>query len=224
MFTLSIETSGRAGSIALLNDGRLLEEVELAASGRRHARTLVPEIGRLVQQHGLSPRQIGLLAVSLGPGSFTGLRVGIVCAKTFAYAIGCPLIGIDTFLAVAAAQEQSDHVWVIDDALRGDVCAGEYVRRHGTWTPRTLPQLLSAEDWHAQLDPQIPVSGPGVDRFVDLLAGHPLMDVSLRHPRAEIVARQGRDLFLSGRVSDPWTLEPFYMRRSAAEEKADSTS
>lgn len=221
MFTLAIETSGNAGSIALLEDLETLAEVELTASGRRHARTLVPEIGQLLRQHGLTPQQINLLAVSLGPGSFTGLRVGIVCAKTFAYAVGCPLIGVDTFLAVAVSQQETERVWVIDDALRGDVCAGEYVLQNGRWETCLVPQLVSAESWREQLDPAVPVTGPGVARFSDLLAHHRLINAAHRTPRAEFVARLGVELFQTGRTDDPWTLEPFYMRRSAAEEKAD---
>jgi len=222
MLTLALETSGHAGSIALLEAGQLRTEIELAATGRRHARTLVPEIGSLLKTHGLSPRQIDLLAVSIGPGSFTGLRVGIVCAKTFAYATGCSLVGVDTFLALAAAQPEADHVWVIEDALRGDICAGEYCCREGQWTTLRPPRLLSLEAWQQQIAPGTAVTGPGLRQFADALGRFQLVDSRYWLPSAREIALRGEVMWQQGEKADPWTLEPFYMRRSAAEEKADA--
>jgi len=222
MFTLAIETSGRAGTIALLQDDELRTEIELTASGRRHARTLVPEIGRLLREHALQPQQIRLIAVSIGPGSFTGLRVGLVCAKTFAYAVGCPITGIDTFQAVAAAQQQSDRIWVIEDALRGDVCAGEYCRKQDQWINVTPPRLLSLDAWRSQLASDAFLSGPGLTSYADQLSSYPQAAPADCVPRATQVARLGLARFRAGLVDDLWRLEPFYMRRSAAEEKADA--
>ncbi|WP_437223048.1 tRNA (adenosine(37)-N6)-threonylcarbamoyltransferase complex dimerization subunit type 1 TsaB [Planctomicrobium sp. SH661] len=224
MITLAIETSGRAGSIALRRHGELCGEVELTASGRRHARTVVPEIGTLLQSHGLRPQEVELLAVSIGPGSFTGLRVGVVCAKTFAYAVGCPIVGVDSFLAVAAVQPDVDHVWVIEDALRGDVCAGEYRCVNGRWNNVTRPQLVAFDAWKAQLPAGVLLCGPGLDQFGTELAAFPLSPPELRTPRASAVAVLGEQAAAEGKLDDPWTLEPFYMRRSAAEEKADAAS
>ncbi|HUQ68608.1 MAG TPA: tRNA (adenosine(37)-N6)-threonylcarbamoyltransferase complex dimerization subunit type 1 TsaB, partial [Planctomycetaceae bacterium] len=85
MNILSLETSGLTGSIALDRDG-VVEQRELATAGRRHAQTLVAEMRDLLHAHGLRPADVNAVAVSIGPGSFTGLRVGVVCAKTFAYA------------------------------------------------------------------------------------------------------------------------------------------
>jgi len=223
MLTLAIETSGRAGTIALLKNDELQAEIELTASGRRHARTLVPEIGRLLREHALQPQQIQLVAVSIGPGSFTGLRVGLVCAKTFAYAVGCPITGIDTFQAVAAAQKQRDHVWVIEDALRGDVCAGEYRREQDQWINVTPPKLLSLDVWRSQLVEETFLSGPGLAQYADQLASYPQAALADRTPRAAQIARLGMVRLRAGLVDDPWRLEPFYMRRSAAEEKADAS-
>lgn len=223
--TLAIETSGRAGSIALRANGSLLADVQLAATGRRHARTLVPEIRDLLKSQGMGPHDVQLLAVSIGPGSFTGLRVGAVCAKTFAYAVGCPLIGVDTFLAVAAAQSEANRVWVIEDALRGDLFLGEYECRDGRWRNVTPPQLLPFEICREKLTPDVPVTGPGVDQWGEELESLQIPLITppeLRIPQARWIALLGEQLVEQGERSDPWTLEPFYMRRSAAEEKADS--
>lgn len=223
MITLGIETSGRSGSVALAADGVLLAARELSASGRRHARTLVPEIGILLAGCDLTPREIDLVAVSIGPGSFTGLRVGVVCAKTFAYAVGCSLIGVDTFLAVASRQEDLHRIWIIDDALRGDLFAGEYAAEDGQWGCVSPPRLIALADWRVGIDLETPVSGPGVDKLSAELAGLRLATGELRSPHAREIALLGEASARAGRVDNPWTLEPLYIRRSAAEEKADQS-
>lgn len=103
MLTLGIDTSGLGGSIAIARDGNCLAERALSRTGRRHARTLVAELKALFDDTRLRPHDCNTVAVSIGPGSFTGLRVGVVCAKTFAYATRCTLVAVDTHLAVAAA-------------------------------------------------------------------------------------------------------------------------
>ncbi|SFI65858.1 tRNA (adenosine(37)-N6)-threonylcarbamoyltransferase complex dimerization subunit type 1 TsaB [Planctomicrobium piriforme] len=221
MISLGIETSGRAGSVALAVDGVLVGERDLAASGRRHARTLVPEVRELLASQGLAARDVNLVAVSIGPGSFTGLRVGVVCAKTLAYAVGCPIVGVDTFLAVAAAQSDLGRVWVIDDALRGDVFAGEYARVDGRWKCEQTPRLIPVSDWRALLAADAVVTGPGIATLAADLDGMILGAAEFRIPHARQVVALGDMLASEGRLDDPWTLSPFYMRRSAAEEKAD---
>jgi tRNA threonylcarbamoyladenosine biosynthesis protein TsaB len=222
MIVLGIETSGRAGSVALAIDGEVRAERELAASGRRHARTLIPELGDLLKSQGLAAAGIDAVAVSIGPGSFTGLRVGIVCAKTLAYALGCRIVGVDTFLAVAAAQDDIENCWVIDDALRGDIFAGEYRRDNGNWRCVVEPGLVSLADWRTSVPAPMRVTGPGVDKLRGDLAGLRLSEHERSTPWARQIALLGNAAVLAGHVDDPWTLEPRYIRRSAAEEKADA--
>lgn len=223
MLVLAIETSGSSGSVALWGPDGLLEERSLSASGRRHARTLVPELGDLLRSHGGTPRDVTRLGVSVGPGSFTGLRVGIVCAKTFAYACGCELVAVDTFAAVAAALPDETAVWIIDDALRGDVYAARYVREDpGTpWRIAQQPGLLPLEGFLPLARGQL-VSGPGLAKHADEFAASRLAPPDLWHPAAARIAQLAAAAELPGAGADPWTLEPFYIRRSAAEEKADA--
>ncbi|WP_437185419.1 tRNA (adenosine(37)-N6)-threonylcarbamoyltransferase complex dimerization subunit type 1 TsaB [Planctomicrobium sp. SH668] len=224
MLTLAIETSGRSGSIALSVDGEIRHEIDLAANGRRHARSLVPEIAGALQSMDAKPSDVGLIAVSIGPGSFTSLRVGLVCAKTMAYAARTKLVGIDTFLAVAANQQEVDHVWVIEDALRGDVCAGEYRLDADGWRTVTPPRLLSLAEWNNQLPERSFITGPGLANYSEELSQFHLLHPDCWTPTARSIAILGEKRALAGNFDDPWTLEPFYMRRSAAEEKADAAS
>src|SRR5205814_2216971 len=97
---LILETSGRAGSVALAAGESLLCTRRLDET-RRHARDLAPAVRELFHTQGWKPRDIQAVFVSRGPGSYTGLRVGITSAKVFAYATGCALVGVDTFSAIA---------------------------------------------------------------------------------------------------------------------------
>ena len=223
MIVLGIETSGRSGSISLHDDGTLLGECELAATGRRHARTLIPEIGRLVSEHSLSIKQIEGVAVSLGPGSFTGLRVGVVCAKTLAYSLKVPVVGVDTFAAIAlATEEKTSTVWVIDDALRGDVFAGAY-RLHNDDTIETLhePHIIEAHALRERLNSSDLLTGPGIQKTHPIFESCRCAPEKIHLPQAKLIGSIGSQRLRNDDVDDCWTLKPTYLRRSAAEEKAD---
>ena len=227
MLTLAIETSGSVGSVALSRDGTLIESLELERAGRRHAQTLVVTIQSLLERAGFSARDCDVVAVSIGPGSFTGLRVGVVCAKTFAYATGCQVVAIDSFEAVAAASPADvDVLYVIDDAQRGDLYVGRYVRRDDGAFHRDGPiATTNAESWCRRRSPSDCISGPGVERFEGYLpAGVRCLPPEYRFPTARSVARLAERRVAQGETDDFWTLEPFYLRKSAAEEKWESSA
>src|SRR6267154_1673026 len=115
---LLFETSGRIGRVGLAEGPVLLAEDSLDEA-RRHLRDLAPMVARLLRERGWAPRDLGGVIVSLGPGSYTGLRVGIMSAKMLAHAIGCALLGAPTFevLARQAASTVRELV-VIADAQR----------------------------------------------------------------------------------------------------------
>ncbi|MCP4506458.1 MAG: tRNA (adenosine(37)-N6)-threonylcarbamoyltransferase complex dimerization subunit type 1 TsaB, partial [Fuerstiella sp.] len=127
MLILAVDTSGFEGSIAVLDDRRILEERALIAEGGRHAQTLVLQVDRVLKSLGLAGRDIDAVAVSVGPGSFTGLRVGVVFAKTFAWANAANLVAVDTLRAAAQQTvDGTEHVAVISDAQRSEVFVNEY--------------------------------------------------------------------------------------------------
>ncbi|MEX0700851.1 MAG: tRNA (adenosine(37)-N6)-threonylcarbamoyltransferase complex dimerization subunit type 1 TsaB [Planctomycetales bacterium] len=224
MLTLGIETSGRGGEVALLRGDELLGSRSLSAAGRRHAQTLVSEMAGLWGDAGIGPAELEAVAVSIGPGSFTGLRVGVVCAKTLAYAVRRPLAAVDTFLAVAAQSPAGiDRVQVISDAQRGELYLGRYERRADGWERFGDVRIVDGGSWRASLAADDAVSGPGVAKHLAQLAGRcRIVNEESREPRAETVARLGQAAIRAGRTADPAALEPFYLRRSAAEEKRDS--
>src|ERR1041385_8383863 len=97
---LVIETSGRAGTVGVAV-GHDLRRVRRLDEARRHARDLAPAVAELLKAEGWKARDLQAVTVSRGPGSYTGLRVGIMSAKTLAYATGCVLLAVDTFAAIA---------------------------------------------------------------------------------------------------------------------------
>src|SRR5215470_17676078 len=91
---LIIETSGRPGRVALAVGESLLAAVQLEEV-RRHARDLAPTVAELLRGQGWKPRDLQGVIIGLGPGSYTGLRVGVISAKVLCYAVGCPLVGVE---------------------------------------------------------------------------------------------------------------------------------
>ena len=130
MLLLAVDTSGKNGSLALARvaAGRseidVLEVVPLA--GGAFSAQLVPEMAALLEKHGYNPRDLGALIVASGPGSFTGLRVGLAAVKALAEALQKPIVAISVLEAVAYSSAARGRVLALLDAGRGDVYAGDY--------------------------------------------------------------------------------------------------
>lgn len=227
MLVLGIETSGIGGSLALVRDGHCTAERSLSQDGRRHARTLVAELGSLLSAEKVAPADLDAVAVSIGPGSFTGLRVGVVCAKTLAWAAETQVIAIDTFLAVAAqAPPDVASLQVVGDGQRGDLYVGRYERLDGArWSRPDEIEICPADRWLSSLTKSDVVSGPGLARHaVEAASRCRVLPPELCDPQAGTVALLGAAAAMRGEFADLWTLEPFYLRRSGAEEKADAAA
>ena len=230
MLVVGLETSGLVGSVAVLREGELLGERSLGETGRRHAQSLVLELHELLQSHGVKPRDVQAIAVSKGPGSFTGLRVGLVCAKTFAYATGCQFVAIGTFDAIAEnCPRDVRDVWVVENAQRGDFFVGRYARDEGgLWRQAAPIQTVNADEWLLARTADDFVVGPGLSRAdLPCVRACLLTDDTIAKPRAGTIAQLGeRKLLAREATSDPdypvdfdfWKAVPFYIRPSAAEE------
>lgn len=222
MPTLALETSDRPGSIALFEGDAPLEVVTLPDASRRHGQDLVVAIDELLRRHERTPRDLDAVAVGIGPGSFTGLRIGVVCAKTLAYATGCRLAAVDTLACIAEnGPPDVRDVWVVSDAQRGDLYAGRY-RRDGDrpFVRQGEVVLVNATRWFDERTTGDVVSGPGLTKLpAELTARVRTLPEELRRPSAAQVGRIGRRRLAEGDAASPWSLVPFYLRKSAAEEK-----
>lgn len=220
MKILALETSGTFGGVAALDGDRLLAALSLDRSIRT-ARSLAPGMRDVLRAAGWSARDVELVAVAAGPGSFTGLRLGVTTAKTFAYAVGCKLLGINTLEVIAAqAPAACEPLHVIVDAQRQQVFAS--TRTDAPAAPSLAPtQVLAIDDWLRELSSGAWVTGPMLARLAERLPRDVnVVDPALWTPTAESVARLAWRHYQAGRRDDVFQLVPQYYRRSAAEEKA----
>jgi tRNA threonylcarbamoyladenosine biosynthesis protein TsaB len=221
---LLLETSGRVGRVALAAGETLLRECRLDEA-RRHARDLAPAVAELLRAEGWAPREVEGLIVSRGPGSYTGLRVGIMSAKAFSYATGCRLVAVDTFQAVALqAGEGVECVDVLADAQQGRVYVQRFCRDPGAVgvTAVTPLAIRPLAEWLAAHDGRAWVSGPWLRQHrARLPDGLRVVDSGRWEPQPEGLLRLGLARYRAGEGEDPWALEPLYLRPSAAEEQWD---
>lgn len=228
LWTIAIETVATAGSVALLRDDELVAEAALPPESRS-ARTLAAAVQNLWLAAGKPA--ISLVAVAKGPGSFTGLRVGVTTAKALAYAWQATLLGVNTLDAIAAQCAPSKGLLdVILDAQRQELFVARFQSlKTGNenavypWQRLADDAIVLSQDWLGGLSPQTQVAGPALAKLRNrLLESVSVIPESVWHPRAETIARLARCAHLSGAVNELWTLVPHYGRVSYAEEKAGS--
>jgi tRNA threonylcarbamoyladenosine biosynthesis protein TsaB len=119
---LVLATSGKGAQVGLHRRGRPLE-VRLLGAGAARGRDLLPTVARLLGDAGLAPQALGGLAVDVGPGSFTGVRVGVTAGKSLAFALGVPVVGVTSLDALAVGAPAAESVLALRDAGRGTVYA-----------------------------------------------------------------------------------------------------
>jgi tRNA threonylcarbamoyladenosine biosynthesis protein TsaB len=222
---LAIETSCRAASVALL-DGDTLVAAEALSDQVGTAASLAPAIAALLERCSWRAAGVELIGVARGPGSFTGLRVGVTTAKTLAYALRCQVLGVDTLEAVANQVSAEDDVVAVLDAQRNQLFSTRFSRAGAAgWQMRQPSQIVDLAPWLASLSGGETVAGLGLKRILPHLpAGVRIAPEECWQPRAETVGRLALRDFLAGRRDDLWQLVPRYLRRSAAEEKREAAA
>jgi len=179
---LALESSLYEGSIAALDSGKVLREIRLDPA-QRTARSFAPALAQLLRDVGWKPKDVQLVAVATGPGSFTGLRVGVTAAKVFAFAVKAEVVAVDTLEVIAAQVPPGNHssIMAVVDAQREELFLRSYLQTPaGHLGDRLEFQIISNDAWIAELDQlvsrakqsgldQIPVTvtGPGLIKLVD---------------------------------------------------------
>ncbi len=217
---LIVETSSRTGRVAVAEGETVCGERRLDEA-RRHARDLTPAVASLLVERGWKPREIRAVIVSRGPGSYTGLRVGSMSAKTFAHAAGCVLLGVETFAAIALqAPSAIEQVDVLADAQQDKIYVQSFARCGEDWQPTTPLAIRPVADWLAARRADAAATGPGLHKWATRLPSRmPLLDASLWEPQPASLLRLGLRRYRAGESDDPMTLEPLYLRPSSAEEQ-----
>jgi tRNA threonylcarbamoyladenosine biosynthesis protein TsaB len=227
MRIVALETSGRDATLAALEGdagqaAQLRHEAAIVGP-ERTAQFLAPRLQEMLRALDWKPGDVELVAVTVGPGSFTGLRIGVTTAKTLAYAIGAQLIGVNT-AEVIAQQLPIDGtpLWAVMDAQRQELFAARFDAERNMIGEL---QILSQSAWRNRLHSGDAVIGPGLKRLrVELPDDVRVVDESLWQLQASTVGQLGWRDFSAGRRDDLWQLVPQYYRQSAAEEKHGSGS
>ncbi|AVX21401.1 tRNA threonylcarbamoyladenosine biosynthesis protein TsaB [Carboxydocella sporoproducens DSM 16521] len=226
MVLLAIDTATRVAGVALRNEERLLLEkfVNLRLT---HSQTLLPAIDQLLREAELTPRQLTALAVTHGPGSFTGLRIGLATVRTLAQVLAIPVLPVST-LDVLAANYWGGQGWVCPllDARKNQTYTALYRLTGGEPVRQTPYQALTLEELVEQLDAtegMIYLVGDGVAVFGRELQAKLGERVVLtpepqRWPRAAWLAELAWQRLQAGEGLEWSRVEPMYLRQSEAEE------
>lgn len=218
---LAIETAGLHGSLAAgeaTEAGCTVVESLSLPTDARSARTLAPALDALLKRLGWPPASLSAIAVAIGPGSFTGLRVGVATAKTLAYATQTAILGIDTLDALAEAAQRpattDAGLWTVLDAQRQELFAAHYQAEADGWRRDERTQRISRQALADYAKPTERVVGP--------VAGTLTVEAECvaANPTAEAVLRVAHQRWLAGEADSVFALVPQYHRLSAAEENA----
>lgn len=229
MRILALDTSTLVSSTAILEDKKLLAELTLQTK-LTHSETLLPHMKQLLAMAEVEKNSLEAIAVSIGPGSFTGLRIGLATAKSMAYALSVPVVGVPT-LAALAYQHPVGGVYTIPvlDAQKGNVYQAVYTFANGALQEVEAPSVKSFSavlEKAKQMDKAVVFVGEAaVKKHAEIEAAGDPVSLAMPHtimPRAACVALLGQSMLKAGCRADAMTLEPFYIRRSEAEELWES--
>jgi tRNA threonylcarbamoyladenosine biosynthesis protein TsaB len=218
---LAIDVTGPGGGAALLVGDSVSSGIIPPAVAR--ARDLVPEVSRLVRESGLRIGDLQGIACAVGPGSFTGIRIGIATAATLAYAAKLPVIGIGSLHGIAAAAPDTEaDVAVALNARREHVFGVRFVRKDGHLVAQGEYRHVPAAAFSAELD-------EGTYLLGDVRAAYPLLFDRFRGAacadvRPDAIARLGAQRFADGRGIAPAELRPLYLRLSDPEIRRQAQS
>lgn len=224
MSILALDTSTQVSSVAVASGDRLAAELTMQAR-LTHSETLMPHIEQVLAMASVKRTELEGIAVSIGPGSFTGLRIGLAAAKAMAYALDIPLVGISTLQALACHFPVPGlHVVPLIDAQKGNAYMECFHWAQGKPVSEEPVRILPMADCLAacaSLEGQVVLLGDAVVKRVagkmDLPPHVQLAPVSLRMPRAANVALLGWQRLAKGERDNVMDLEPLYIRRSEAE-------
>ncbi|MGA9040331.1 MAG: tRNA (adenosine(37)-N6)-threonylcarbamoyltransferase complex dimerization subunit type 1 TsaB [Terriglobales bacterium] len=223
MLLLAVDSSDKNGSIALAKCGPgeacdVLEVILLA--GGTFSAQLVPQIAALLNKHEFSKEDIGAFAVVSGPGSFTGLRIGLAAVKALGEILEKPIAAVSLLEAVAIAGKTRGRVMAALDAGRNEVYAGEYEVESGVERIDerlvTQPELIKIAAGRTVVTPD--------RKLADIVRAAGLAVAGVERPGSDAIARIGWRKILSGEIVSPEMLDANYIRRMDGEIMAKNNS
>jgi len=223
MLILAIETASSQAGCAIGGHEGVLASAHSGISGR-HAESISPQIAFIKEQAGINYSELGAIAVDIGPGLFTGLRVGIATAISIAHALTLPVIGISSLdLLAFPARWTSRLIVSAMDARRGELFTALFRRVPGGIQRVRDANVCTAEDLAAEIqtfdEPSLLV-GDGALRYAEVfesLGRVELAEQGLAHPSARAMVQLAHARAMREEFVQPWDLEPIYLRKPDAE-------
>ena len=225
MWILGVETATWTASVGVARDGCAVAERTLRSESS-HAPTILSLIDEVTQAAGIRVRELDAIAVSAGPGSFTGLRIGLSTAKGLAYASGARVVAVPTLAALArAAGPRDGTICPVLDARKGEIYVAGFCWRDGRLIQTVVEQAIAPARLAQLVSPPCTLVGDAVDIYAEVLGqlfagAATLLSLSQVPPSGAVVAQIGHELLASGATSALAELEPRYVRPSEAELKA----
>jgi len=223
LIILGIETATQQAGCALGGVEGVLASFHVAR-GRRHAETLAPAIEFTCRQAGVALREVSVVAVDVGPGLFTGLRVGVATAKALAMGLRVPMIGLSSLDLLAFGVRQTSRLIVtVIDARRAEVFYALYRSVPGGVQRLDGPHVSSAEELAAELmarNEEALLVGDGALRYADAFGdvrAADIAEVGSAHPSAASLVELAHPRAVREEFVQHWEIQPLYLRKSDAE-------
>jgi len=214
-YILCLETSTDVCSVALYAAGRLLDSREVHEP-QAHAEKLAVFMEEVLRQSGIAADQLSAVAVSEGPGSYTGLRIGVSTAKGLAYALSIPMIAVGTLELMASAVRGGDWLCPMIDARRMEVYCALF-DEGGNMVAKPHARVIDAESFSDVLAThRIRFFGNGAMKCRDVLTHSNARFVEGIYPRAADMGKLVSDRFAAGQFVDLASFEPVYLKEFAA--------
>ena len=223
MLILAIETASSQAGCAIGGHEGVLASAHTGINGK-HAENISPQIAFVREQAGIEFSELGAIAVDIGPGLFTGLRVGIATAVSIAHALTLPVIGVSSLdLLAFPARWTSRLIVSVLDARRGELFTALFRRVPGGIQRVREVNVCTAEDLAAEIqtfdEPSLLV-GDGALRYAEIfesLGRVELAEQGLAHPSARAMVQLAHARAMREEFVQPWDLEPIYLRKPDAE-------
>jgi len=217
MKILSLDTSSKFLSIAVCEDNKVLGEFHKEV-GRKHSSCVIEYVSKILNKFSIDIKDIDLFVVNLGPGSFTGLRIGITAIKTASSITNKPVVGVPSLDVIASGINDNSKIkCVILDARRGNIYTGIYKDSYNKPIARDL--FNNIDDVLGYISEDVVFVGDGIDLYKDDIkkkvnVGVEFLDSSFWYPRATNLAKLGLIKFKSQGADDTNSLAPMYFYSS----------
>ncbi|WP_438426587.1 tRNA (adenosine(37)-N6)-threonylcarbamoyltransferase complex dimerization subunit type 1 TsaB [Aquimarina macrocephali] len=213
-YILCIETSTTNCSVALANGEEVIGLIEDYDSTYSHAERLHNFIDKVIKEAGLTPKDLSAVSVSKGPGSYTGLRIGVSAAKGLSYALDIPLLSVPTLhsLALQVSQEKDSYIIPMLDARRMEVYSGVFTNTYEE-IRKTEAEILIDTSFEAYLqEKKVYFIGNGVEKFSAICSDVNAVFIQNKLPSANEMAMLSYPKFLKKDFEDVSYLDPYYLK------------